>query len=409
MVTPDEALQIILENIQTLTARTIPHADALGQTLARDIRSELDLPPFDNSAMDGYALRAADVQAASENSPVTLRVVQTIAAGDFSQVEVTPGACAKIMTGAPIPPGADAVIMREDTHENAESVAILASARPGQNIRRAGDDVRRGETVLRAGSVVRAAEWGMLASLNQAQVEVFSRPRVTILTTGDELVSPGEPLKPGQIRDSNSFTLSALVQAAGAEAGLMHVGDDTGEFEKALREAALCSDAIVTSGGVSMGDFDPVRDVLLAQATVHFWKIAMKPGKPVMFAGWKSDGRTVPVFGLPGNPVSVMVTFEQFVRPALLKMLGRRALRRVEVTAKLDAPLKSPAGKVEFVRALVAPDGDGWKANLTGDQGSGRLSTMTRANALLVVCADTTRLESGQKVVAQMTDWPEIE
>lgn len=409
MVTPDEARQIIFENVRPLTTQIVPHGDVWGQTLARDIVSDIELPPFDNSAMDGYAVRSADVQAASEPSPVTLRVVQTIAAGDFSCHEITPGACAKIMTGAPIPPGADAVVMREETREGGDSVAILAAARLGQSIRRAGSDVRHGETVLRAGTVIRAAEWGMLASLNQANVEVFPRPRVTVLTTGDELKPPGEALAPGQIRDSNSFTLSALAQSVGAEVACLHVGDDPRKFEKALRAAASRSDVVVTSGGVSMGDFDPVRDVLLASAKVHFWKIAMKPGKPVMFASLESRKRLVPVFGLPGNPVSVMVAFEQFVRPALLKMLGRRALRRVEVMAKLDAALTSPADKVEFVRALVSQDGENWKASVTGDQGSGRLSTMTRANALLVVPANTTRLESGQKLVAQMTEWPEIE
>ena len=402
MVTPDEARQIVLEKIEPLATQTVPHADALGRTLARDIVSDVQLPPFDNSAMDGYALRA------NETLSATLRVVESIAAGDFPRREIVPGTCAKIMTGAPMPPGADAVIMREETREGADFVEILAPVRLGQNIRRAGSDVRCGETVLRAGSVVRAAEWGMLASLNHAEVPVFRRPRVTILTTGDELVPLSEPLGPGQIRDSNSFALRALAQATGAEARSSHIGDDPREFENALREAAQHCDAIITSGGVSAGDFDPVRDVLLASATVHFWKIAMKPGKPVMFATLESAGRVIPIFGLPGNPVSVMVAFEQFVRPALLKMQGRRALRRVELQAKLDAPLNSPDGKVEFVRAFVTPDGDGWNARATGDQGSGRLSTMTRANALLLVPANTTRLESGQNLVAQMTDWPEI-
>jgi molybdopterin molybdotransferase len=300
--------------------------------------------------------------------------------------------------------------MREDTREQSSEVAILAAARAGQSLRRAGSDVARGETVMHAGSVVRAAEWGMLASLNQAEIEVRSQPRVGIITTGEELVAVGAEMSEGQIRDSNSFTLEGLARTTGALVNeRQHVGDEHAPLEAVLCESAKQCDVIITSGGVSAGDFDPVRDVLQKIADVHFWKIAMKPGKPVMFATLKNGNRLVPVFGLPGNPVSVMVTFEQFVRPALLKMQSRRATRRIEVQATVDSPFSSPSGKVDFVRVLAQPDGDGWIARLTGDQSSGRLSTMTRSNALLVVPADVTRVEAGQKVKAQMTEWPEID
>lgn len=408
LVTPDEASQIVLDNIEVLPAEPIEHGNALGRTLAREIISEVQLPPFDNSAMDGYAVIAADVQNASENAPVTLRVIETIAAGDFPQKQVASNNCARIMTGAPLPLGADAVVMREDTRESETEVEILARVARGENIRRVGSDVAQGEMVLRVGTVIGAAQWGMLASLNQEKVLVARRPRVLIITTGDELVPLGMPLEKGKIRDSNSFALAALAQKCGAEIQKFHVGDDPRQLEKLLDEA-IDFDAVITSGGVSAGDFDPVRDVLKARAQVHFWKIAMKPGKPVMFASWKSAGKTIPVFGLPGNPVSVMVAFEQFVRPALLKMQGRRALHRVTVCAKLSGSLRSPVGKTEFVRAFVVPDGDSWMAHVTGDQGSGRLSTMTRANALLVIPEGTTSLAAGQTVSAQMTEWPEIE
>lgn len=408
LVTPDEARQIVLAHIPPLEAETVPHAQALGRTLARDIVSEIELPPFDNSAMDGYALRAADLSGAL---PALLRVLETIAAGAFPRETVIPGTASRIMTGAPLPPGADAIVMREDTRESQHEVEVLERVNQGANIRRAGSDVARGETVLRRGEVVGAAQWGMLSSLDQSQVVVSRQPRVLILTTGDELIPLGTPLEPGQIRDSNSFTLSALSQSCGALASGCHVGDNPRDLERALDETQQSGniDAVITSGGVSVGDFDPVRDVLRERAQVHFWKIAMKPGKPVMFASWPGGDHGIPVFGLPGNPVSVMVAFEQFVRPALLQMQGRLALRRVTVEATLNAPLRSPADKTEFVRAFVRPDGVLWRADLTGDQSSGRLSTMTRANALLVVPQGTAEMAAGQTLTAQMTDWPEIE
>ncbi len=412
MVTPDEALRIVLDTVATLPIERVPHDEALGRTLARDIISDLELPPFDNSAMDGFAVVAADTDGATPQKPVALRVLETIAAGAVPSHRVTCGTCSKIMTGATVPSGADAVVMREETEERGDgTVQIFATASAGQQVRRAGSDVARGETVLRAGTLVRAAEWGMLASLNQACIEVGRQPRVAIITTGDELVEVGGELQAGQIRDSNSFTLDGLARGCGALVPARHhVGDDPQTLERTLRECVAHGDAVVTSGGVSAGDFDPVRDVLQKIAHIHFWKIAMKPGKPVMFATLENEtGPSVPVFGLPGNPVSVMVAFEQFVRPALLKMQGRRALRRIIVPARVDVAFTSPAGKTEFVRALVTPQGTGWQAHLAGEQSSGRLSTMTRSNALLIVPAEVTHIAAGQTLPAQMTDWPERE
>jgi molybdopterin molybdotransferase len=414
MILPAEALSLVLEQTSPLSAETITHQAALGRTLAFDIVSPLDLPPWDNSAMDGYAVRLADVSAASPATPVTLSVLETVAAGQIAQHKLLSGSAIRIMTGAPVPDGAQAVIMREETQSTSpESVHILASAKAQQHIRSRGSDVAQGETVLFSGTVVRAAEWGMLASLGQVQVEVFRRPRLAILTTGAELVEVGAELRDGQIRDSNSYTLEGLAHAAGIEEIERHrVGDDQSTFKALLEDIFSRCDAVVTSGGVSAGDFDPVRDVLPQVAHVHFWKIAMKPGKPVMFATRQCEDRTIPIWGLPGNPVSVMVAWEQFVRPALLQMQGRRAQRRITVPATLDAPLRSPSGKVEYMRALVSPDtrtASGWKAIVAGDQSSGRLSTMTRANALLVIAAEQTQVAAGEIVPAQMTDWPEIE
>jgi molybdopterin molybdotransferase len=414
MITPDEALELVLSQTAPLAVETIAHSQSLGRTLAAPIVSPLDLPPFDNSAMDGYALRAADVVQASRAHPVELQVLETIAAGATSQQEVTVGTCARIMTGAPLPRGADAVVMREETQSHApQSVQIFATASVGQNIRRLGSDVRHGEQVIEAGTAVRAAQWGMLASLGQAQVEVFRQPRLAIVTTGEELVEIDAELQAGQIRDSNSYALECLAQAVGiAQIERHRVGDDQSTLMALLQELCQRCDAIVTSGGVSAGDFDPVRDVLPQIAEVHFWKIAMKPGKPVMFATRQENERNVLIWGLPGNPVSVMVAWEQFVRPALLKMQGRRALQRVTLPATLQAPLRSPQGKVEFVRVRVIPDQStltGWKALVVGDQSSGRLSSMLQANALLRVPAEKTVVETGEVLIAQMTDWPEIE
>jgi len=413
MVSPDEARHQVLEQVHFLPSQTIAHRDALHRTLACDVQSALDLPPWDNSAMDGYAVLSSDLHNASPAAPRTLQVAETVAAGALSQTKVLCGACARIMTGAPVPPGADAVVMREQTRESQNSVQFMTAAEPGQNIRRRGSDIARDEIALFAGRVIRAAEWGLLASLGQAQVDVSQQPRVAIITTGEELVDVESDLRDGQIHDSNSWALAGLAQSAGAQVVAMrHVGDSLEEFERVALELLPGCDALISSGGVSMGDFDPVRDVLPRIAQVHFWKIAMKPGKPVMFATRDFDHRKVPIWGLPGNPVSVMVAWEQFVRPALLKMQNRRALNRIEVRAMIDGPHRSPSGKVEFVRAFVAPDSQsstGWTARLAGDQSSGRLSSMTRANALLVVPSEDTQLEAGAEVVAQMTEWPETE
>lgn len=406
MVTAAEALVLILDRVDTLGSEIVPHAAALGRTLAQDVVAALELPPFDNSAMDGYALIAADVQDASEAAPVRLQLLETIGAGEVATRAVQRRQCLKIMTGAPLPDGADAVVMREETRESGAIIEILATVKQGENIRRTGSDVAQGETVLRSGTVVKAAQWAMLASLGQREVAVVKRPRVGIIATGIELVDLSATLQEGQIRDSNSYALRALAAESGAEiVTVRHSGDSTAEFEQVLREVTTQCDLVITSGGVSAGDFDPVRDVLRQSAEVHFWKIAMKPGKPVMFAHFEG----IPVFGLPGNPVSVMVSFEEFARPALLQMGGRSALKRIEVQARLETPLRSPSGKTEFVRAMVLPKNGEWSAKISGDQGSGRLSTMTRANALLVVPAETTVVEAGETVLARLIDCPEID
>ena len=400
MISPQETRRIIFEKIVPLESESVLHENALHRVLARDISAALDLPPFDNSAVDGYATRAQDL---SEGS-IDLSVIGTIAAGATNiEYSIGAGEAVRIMTGAPVPKGADCVVMREDTIENHETVRVLESAQTDANIRRRGSDVKNGERVFTAGTRVRAAHWAMLASLGCAQIEVFRRPRVGILTTGNELKRVDEAISGGEIRDSNSFALRALVEECGAVVEIQKtVGDSVGEVENALREMFACCDAVISSGGVSMGDFDPIRDVLPQIAQLHFWKIAVKPGKPMMFATRAENNRTIPVWGLPGNPVSVMVSFEQFVRPALLQIGGQNDAQRLEFRVRVLDAFSSPSGKVEYVRALVENKNGDWTARINGDQGSGRLSTMTNANALLVVPAEVTRVDIGETLMAQI-------
>ncbi len=398
---PDEARAIVLARAAPLLTETVAHADALGRVLAVDVVSTLDLPTFPNSAMDGYALLAIDLASA----PRTLELTQTIGAGEVATRLVKSGECIKIMTGAPLPEGADCVVMREETRESNGKVEFLETARRGQHIRPRGDDVKTGEVVFEGGTLVNAAVHAMLASLGYAQIEVFRRVRVALVVTGKELVSVDATLEAGQIRDSNSWALRALVRECGADISSIHqTGDDQNEVEATVREALQSADVLVSSGGVSAGDFDPMRDVLLSRADVHFWKVNMKPGKPLMFASLQGK----PVFALPGNPVSVMVAFEEFVRPALLLMAGRRAWRRVEVEATLESELRSPPGRTEFVRAKLGQGEDGLLAVVAGDQNSGRLSTMARANALLEIGPDISFLPRGARVRAKLLGGPEI-
>ncbi len=408
LLSPDEARHIVLSHSAPLNPISKNHADVLGLTLAQDVVARDDLPPFDNSSMDGYALRADDTRAASTTNPLSLEVLGTVAAGSAIEYSITSGKCVKIMTGAPVPATADAVVMREETVEDGVAakgiVQILEEAQRGQNIRRRGSDVRSGETVIPRGTLIGAAQWGMLASLGYAQVEVFPRPRLGIITTGDEIVGTEDVLSAGQIRDSNSWTLRALAQECGAIV-VEHckVGDDAQILrEKLLAMFQLC-DIVVTSGGVSAGDFDVVRDVLPEVADVHFWKIAMKPGKPVMFATRDENQRTLPVFGLPGNPVSVMVAWEQFVRPCVLKLQGRTNFERLQLAVRVLDSFRSSPDRVEFARAWVERDTNGdWTARMQGEQGSGRLSTMTNANALLVVPAEIMQVQAGDILQAQI-------
>lgn len=389
MIGVDEALRAILAGIAPLPTEELPILDALGLILAEEIVATDDSPPFRNSAMDGYAVRAADLTGASRESPVRLRVVAEGPAGYAPRGEVTPGTAIRIMTGAPLPPGADTVVRFEETDEpqheaaptKASVVKIAVTQARWVNVREAGEDIRAGETALRRGALLRPAEIGVLASLGRATVRVHRRPVVAIVSTGDEVVDLGQPLQPGQIRNSNSYTLAALVQRYGGLPRLLGVARDTIADLTAVLAAARDADLIISSGGVSVGDYDMVKDVLRAEGQIDIWQVRMKPGKPLAYG--RLGGK--PFLGLPGNPVAAYVSFELFARPILLRQLGHANIGKPAIRARVTVPLTNRGGRRHFVRAFVADGPQGPEARPTGDQGSAVLTALTRANGLLVV------------------------
>jgi len=401
----DEARALVLARCEPLPVEDADIRDMSGRPLAADVVSLEDVPPFDNSAVDGFAVRSADVA----SPPAELEVVATVAAGATSPVAVGRGQAVRIMTGAPIPAGADAVVMVEDSQPMPGGrVRLSATAQPGGAIREAGSDVRAGDTVFRAGTVVGAAAIGVLASINVRTVPARRRARVAVLATGDELVVDGSPLAPGQIRESNLTMLRQLLAEAGCDVeDLGVVRDDEALLEDVLRGAARRCDAIVTSGGVSMGDFDVVKAVLKRIADMQWMQVAIKPAKPFAFGTLDGGtGRRVPVFGLPGNPVSSVVSFEMFARPALRRMMGHeRDLLRPVVRAVLDAPVRRKTdGKLHLVRVhgSFGPDGR-LHVRDTGPQGSHQLASTAVANGLALV-PDGGGLAAGDDVDVLLLD-----
>jgi molybdopterin molybdotransferase len=403
MLSVEEALETILARTPTLPAERIPLLEALGRVLAEDIVADIAMPPFDNSAVDGYAVRAEDTIGAGPQTPVVLRIVADIPAGTVSETPIVPGTAARIMTGAPVPTGADAIVMVEDTRPlEGERVAILEAVKQGWYVRLTGEDVPRGAVVLEAGTRIRAAEVAMLATLGRAFVSTVRPARVAVVSTGDELVAVEEGVipPPGKIRDSNRYALAALVRESGAEVhSLTHIPDEPAATEATLRacaDPASGADVIVTAGGVSVGDRDFVRPALEKLGTLALWRVAMKPGKPLAFG---RIGETL-FFGLPGNPVSAMVTFELFVRPALWKMAGRAAceLARRQVPAVLRTAIPHQPGRREYVRASTTVEGERFVTQPTGAQGSGILRSMTLANSLIVLPTESTGAAAGETV-----------
>jgi molybdopterin molybdotransferase len=387
----------ILERLGPLPAREVPLGDALGCVLAADVTAGEDLPPFDNSAMDGFAVRSADLAGAGAGAPVGLRLTGEVFAGTGRLPTVAPGAAVRIMTGGALPPGADAVVPVEQATVDGDRVLVAAAPAARAFVRDAGEDVRAGTVVLERGRVLDPAAVGMLASVGRRQVPVHPRPRVAVVSTGDELVDPGDPLGPGQIRDSNSWLLVAQARAAGAEAFRCgRLRDDPDALRRGFALAAAEGDLVLTSGGVSVGDRDYSGRVLAELGDVRSFKVAMQPGMPQAFG----LAAGTPLYGLPGNPVSCFVVFETLVRPALRRLAGLPddRLDRPRVVARLGGPVRSPAGKVSFLRVGLQVGPDGLVATVTGHQGSGVLSSCVAADGLAVVPPDATRLEAGASV-----------
>jgi molybdopterin molybdotransferase len=421
----DEALDYILKRVAPLDSQPVHLTEALDRVLAEDVLSTTDIPPFANSAMDGYAVRSGDVTAAGPDTPVTLAVIGEVAAGALPDCPVQAGTAVRIMTGAPVPPGSDAVVPFEQTSEGwpgrplpvpcadeagrpLGSVEVYAAVRAGDNIREAGEDIRRGATVLTAGHVLRPPDIGILAALGRPQVQVVRQPRVAILATGDELVDVDQPVAPGKIRNSNEYTTLGLVERYGGVPVPLGIARDTVDDLTAKLCAGLAQrvDLFLTSAGVSVGDFDMVKNVLAAEGEMHFWQVAMKPGKPLAFGTIQG----VPLLGLPGNPVAAMVAFEVFARPAILKLGGHPSWEKPSVRAILDEDVRN-SGRRHYMRARVRREADGYHVTTRGSdvqvQGSGILSSLVWANGLLVVPEEVTFIRAGEGVDVWMLDWPE--
>lgn len=399
LIEVDEARNIILAKISPLGVEKVSINEALGRVLAEDVVSGVNNPPMDNSAMDGYALLAADIQTATPETPVALDVVDEIAAGYQSAGTLSTGQAMRIMTGAPIPRGADAVIMQEDTEKGGGRVFVKDRADVGENIREAGEDVRIGETVIPAGGPLTPAQIGMLAVVGRSTVYVGQRPRVAIISTGDEIMELDERPEGPCIYNSNGYMLMAQIRSAGGIPCYLGIARDNEQDVMDKFTTALKCDLVVSSGGVSVGDYDLVKASLdkLGNEMV-FWKVAMKPGKPLAFG---KIGDT-PIFGLPGNPVSSFVSFEQFVRPAIKKSLGQKDPMPGTVNARLTRNIRKKAGRLHFLSAVVSWDSGEYTVTPAQEQGSGVLKSTVNANGLIVFPLPATEIAAGEQVAVQL-------
>ncbi len=415
MLEVEQAFQRIIAHFDPLDTVELPALECLGLTLAEDINSPLDLPPLANSAMDGYAVLHADI-AHADGAPPTLSVISAVAAGQVSDQTVTAGNAIRIMTGAPVPAGADTVVPFEETDEldrrragqALDEIEIRKALPLGSNVRPAGEDVRSGELVLPAGTVVRPAEAGVMASLGLSKARVIRRPVVAVLSTGDELTAVGDPLTPGHIYDSNSSSVAAAVIAAGGVPRVIGIARDNLDDLHRCIDAASDADLLVTSAGVSKGDYDMVKDVLEQRGNMNFWSVRMRPAKPLAFGLLQRNNRNpLPLLGLPGNPVSALLAFEMFGRPAVRRMLGRGLLARPMVEGVLTGPIFNSDGRRVYARVEVERRDGAWFATPTGPQGSNILTSLSRANGLAICPSDLTRKEAGQAVKIIMLDWNE--
>jgi molybdopterin molybdotransferase len=406
MLSVAEARGRVLDAVAPGPIESVLVRDALGLVLAQTFSAPHPLPRFDNSAMDGYAVRGEDAAAASEGTPVALEVIGEVRAGDPGDLKVTPGTAVRIMTGAPLPAGADAIVPVEETSESGRRVEVRAAAHVGRHVRPAGDDLAAGDTLVEEGVELGPGELALLATMGLSPVPVRGGPRVAVVVTGDELVPPETEPGPGQIRDSNSIALRTLVADAGAEPLVLPpVPDDRMATLDALRDAARRADLVVSSGGVAVGRYDFVKDVIEELGHIELWRVAMQPGRPVVLG---SIGDT-PFLGLPGNPVSIHVGFEQFVRPAIRKMRGCRSLLRPTLKATLTETVKKQPGRLHFVRVRLEAAADGWRATPTGPQGSHIQSSLIDCDGVARFDIDESVLEANADVVVEVWRLPEPE
>lgn len=412
MLSVSEALSRVLSDFQPLDTEPVAALEAVGRVLAEPVWATLNLPSFANSSMDGYAVRAADVRGVAAHAPATLAVIGDVPAGVMPSIAVQSGTAVRIMTGAQVPGGADAVVPVEATDDTRSPtggplpshVQIREPVPAGANIRTVGEDVRLGEEVLPRGILLRPYDIGVLAAFGLSQVAVVRRPRVAILGTGDELVGIDQVPAAGQIRDTNGVTLTALARKYGAEPIRLGVARDRVEdvYARLISAVESGADVIVSSAGVSVGAYDVVKAAVERDGSLEFWKVRMRPGKPLAYGRFR--GR--PFFGLPGNPVSAVVGFEIFVRPAILKLAGRLRLDKPRVDVRTSEPLVSD-GRESYLRAVVVRDGDGYVARSAGGQGSNMISSLARSNALVIIPEGVREVPAGSRLVAWMLDWPE--
>ena len=399
MLSVDEARARVLEAVERLDPVDVLVRDSVGHALVDDATAPHPLPRFDNSAMDGYAVRAADCVSPG----VSLDVIGEVRAGDPGDIKVLPGTAARIMTGAPVPAGADSIVPVEETEETDDRVTVKIAVEEGRHVRPAGDDIEAGVKVIARGTEVGPGEAALLASLGLSPVSVVRRPRVVVLVTGDELVAPEDEPPPGQIRDSNSIALAALVNEAGGEVvRVQQVRDDRAATLEAFERAAADADLLVSSGGVAVGRYDFVKDVVEELGGIDMWKVAMQPGKPVVLG----RVRGTPFLGLPGNPVSIHVSFEQFVRPAIRKMRGCASLLRPTIKARLAEAIDKRPGRLHFVRVALEASDDGWIAHPRA-QGSHVQSSLIGVHGVARFGLDLSRLDAGEEVVVELWRLPD--
>lgn len=414
MLSVEEARDRVLSAVPLLNAEELPILQCLGQVLAQNAATNSDIPPWDNSAMDGYAVRHRDIAGAAPDFPKTLAVIGQLPAGRWPDKSVMPHTAIRLMTGSPIPDGADTVVPFEDTdelyrknnHLSEDEISIHQDIPKGGSVRPAAEDAPKGKVILRKGAILGPSEIGLLATMGYATIKVFRKPVIAILATGDELLSPPQPLEPGKIYDSNSYSISALVNQYGGIAMPLGIAEDSLESINRMLDQGLVADMLITSAGVSKGDYDIVKDILAKRGKINFWSVRMRPAKPIAFGVIKGPKeRLIPILGLPGNPVSAMIAFEQLGRPALLRMQGHENLEKPTIQAILEDSITNNDGRRVYARVVVTETNGNYYAKLTGPQGSNILTSMSKANGLAICPEHIQLMEKGKLVQVQMLNW----